>query len=500
LLHRAISGAAAVFRLVAPPRRGTLPGEDGITVSASAKPFRTGQLSGETQLQDAKTGSPAATPALQDKSEGFWPKGWWSIVDYKIGIIPLPVFVILFAVIAGFAVTGKVPSDILMAIVLLSMGGFTCAELGKRIPIIRNIGAAAIFATFIPSFLAYHQLLPASILDSVKDFTKDSNFLYLFISCIIVGSILGMDRGVLIKGFLKIFAPLAAGSVAGGIVGTLVGTLLGLGAHHTFFFVVVPIMAGGVGEGAIPLSIGYSQILHQPQGDLFAQVLPPVMLGSLTAILLSGTLNYVGKKYPHLTGEGRLQPGEHDELELEEEGADDHVDVATVAAAVVTAVTLYLIGALAQRELGFPAPVVMLVIAVFLKLARAVSPSLQVGAFHVYKFFSTAVTYPLLFAIGVALTPWDKLVAAFTLPYVITIVSTVVTIITTGFFVGGWMKMYPIDTAIVTACHSGQGGTGDVAILTAANRMQLMPFAQIATRIGGALTVTVVLIVLSQIS
>jgi malate:Na+ symporter len=173
--------------------------------------------------------------------------------------------------------------------------------------------------------------------------------------------------------------------------------------------------------------------------------------------------------------------------------------VTTVAAAVVTAVTLYLIGALAQRLFSFPAPVAMLVIAVMLKLARAVSPSLQLGAFQVYKFFSTAVTYPLLFAIGVSLTPWDELVAAFTVPYLITITSTVVSIITTGFFVGGWMKMYPIDTAIVTACHSGQGGTGDVAILTAANRMQLMPFAQIATRIGGAITVTVVLIVLTQI-
>jgi malate:Na+ symporter len=128
-----------------------------------------------------------------------------------------------------------------------------------------------------------------------------------------------------------------------------------------------------------------------------------------------------------------------------------------------------------------------------------VSPSLQQGAFQVYKFFSTAVTYPLLFAIGVSLTPWDKLVAAFTLPYLITIVSTVATIIATGFVVGGWLKMYPIDTAIVTACHSGQGGTGDIAILTAANRMQLMPFAQIATRIGGAITVTVVLIVLTQL-
>jgi CCS family citrate carrier protein len=436
---------------------------------------------------------------VQSDADSFWPKGWWSIVDFKIGIIPLPVFLILFAVIGGFAATGPVPSDILMAIVLLSMGGFTCAELGKRIPIIRNIGAAAIFATFVPSFLAFHHLLPASILESVTLFTKNSNFLYLFISCIIVGSILGMDRGVLVKGFLKIFIPLAIGSIVAGVVGTVVGVLLGLGAYHTFFFIVVPIMAGGVGEGAIPLSIGYSQILHQQQGDLFAQVLPPVMLGSLTAILLAGTLNYVGKRYPRLTGEGRLQPGEHDELEFEEDAADDRTDVTTIAAAVVTAVTLYLIGALTQRLFGFPAPVAMLMIAVLLKLARAVSPSLQLGAFHVYKFFSTAVTYPLLFAIGVSLTPWDKLVAAFTVPYLITIVSTVVALVTTGFFVGGRLKMYPIDTAIVTACHSGQGGTGDVAILTAGNRMQLMPFAQIATRIGGAITVTAVLVVLSQI-
>jgi malate:Na+ symporter len=63
-----------------------------------------------------------------------------------------------------------------------------------------------------------------------------------------------------------------------------------------------------------------------------------------------------------------------------------------------------------------------------------------------------------------------------------------------------FLNMYPIDVAIVNACHSGQGGTGDVAILTAANRMQLMPFAQIATRIGGAITVTVVLIILSRVT
>ena len=443
---------------------------------------------------------PAVAPGT---AEPWWPNGWWRIMDLRIGIIPLPIYIILFALLAGFTYTGDLKGEVSIMIAVLVMGGFTCAEIGKRLPVLRNIGAGAIFATFVPSALAYYKLLPPQVEKSVVEFTKYTNFLYLFIACIIVGSILGMDRQVLIKGFLKIFVPLAVGSIAAGAVGTAVGTLLGLGAYHSFFFVVIPIMAGGVGEGAIPLSVGYSEILNQPQGDVFAQVLPPVMLGSLTAILLSGTLNFVGKRYPHLTGEGRLQPGEHDAMDPTREEAVDEkgspLDVGTVAAAGLCAITLYLLGVMCYRLFGLPAPVAMLFLAVVAKLTSAVSPHLQQGGFVVYKFFSTAVTYPLLFAIGVSMTPWDKLMAAFNLPNLITIVATVATLMATGALVGRMLGMYPIETAIVNACHSGQGGTGDVAILTAANRMQLMPFAQIATRIGGAITVTLVLIVLARL-
>ncbi len=474
-------------------------------------PFRPGGANGiggrkDLQMSDVVPTAPELVNISSNSggAEPWWPRGWWKIMDTRIGIIPIPVFVILFALLVGFTYTGDIKGEVSMMIAVLVIGGFTCAEIGKRIPILRNIGSAAIFATFIPSALAYYKLIPPQIEKSIIEFTKYTNFLYLFIACIIVGSILGMDRRVLVKGFVKIFVPLALGSIAAGVVGTLVGTMLGMGAHHSFFYVVLPIMAGGVGEGAIPLSIGYSEILHQPQGDVFAQILPPIMLGSLTAIILSGILNYVGKRYPSLTGEGRLQPAEHDDMDpAKEEVASETggpMDGSTVAAAGLAAITLYLLGVMCHRLFGLPAPVAMLFLAVLAKLTSAVSPHLQQGGLVVYKFFSTAVTYPLLFAIGVSLTPWDKLVAAFNVPNMITIFSTVFTLMLIGAVVGRFLNMYPIESAIINACHSGQGGTGDVAILTAANRMTLMPFAQIATRIGGAITVTLVLITLSRIA
>ena len=250
--------------------------------------------------------SPALTVETGPDTTRFWPRGWWRLMETRIGVVPVPVFVLLLVLAAAFSRLGHVPGEISMALALMALGGFACAEIGKRIPLIRHIGAAAIFATFIPSALVYYDALPKNIVAVVRDFHKTSNFLYLFITCIIVGSILSMDRNVLIRGFLKIFVPLAVGTLVAGCVGTAVGAAMGLGWRQALFFVVVPIMAGGVGEGAIPLSIGYSEILGQPQGDLFAQVLPPVMLGSLTAILLAGTLNAVGKRFPSLTGEGRL--------------------------------------------------------------------------------------------------------------------------------------------------------------------------------------------------
>lgn len=426
------------------------------------------------------------------------PRGWWRIMDTRIGIVPLPVFVVVVAIIWAYVAKGDVPADLTTNILILAAGGFACAEIGKHIPLLKKVGAAAILATFVPSLLVYLGAIPKPLKNSISDFTEQSNFLYLFIGSIIVGSILGMDRRMLIGGFVRILVPILLGSIVAATVGCLVGTALGLGFKHTAFMIVVPVLGGGVGEGAIPLSIGYASLTGGAQGDLLAEILPAVMFGSLAAILMAGGLNLLGKRRPGLTGEGQLQPGEHDVHLTGSDAPRFMPDLQTIGGAVVLAMTLYTIGALVQSWTKFPGPVTMLFLAVVLKLGRLVSPSLEQGAYRNYQFFAQLVTYPLLFAIGVAKTPWEKLMSAFTFAEITTILATVGSLVATGFFVGRFVNIYPVEAGIITSCRASQGGTGDVAILSASNRMNLMPFAQVATRIGGALTVTLALAIVAR--
>ncbi|HBU8522146.1 TPA: 2-hydroxycarboxylate transporter family protein [Klebsiella aerogenes] len=443
-------------------------------------------------VEDIVTVPQTAQKSLKDK--------WWRILDtWKIGIVPLPLFVLAGALIAVDCLNGKLPADIVVMVATLAFFGFACGEFGKRLPWLGKIGAAAICATFIPSALVYYGWLPEIVVKSTTEFYKSTNILYLYICCIIVGSIMSMNRTTLIRGFFRIVFPMVCGEAVGMIVGVAMGYLLGMSPFHTFFFLVLPIMAGGVGEGAIPLSIGYATILHMDQGVALGKVLPIVMLGGLSAVVMAGCLNQLGKRFPHLTGNGELMPDHQSDVGNSLTNAmSGKVDVTTLASGALLAVLLYMLGMLIQKYTGLPAPVGMLFVAVLLKIANAVSPRMLEGSQVVYKFFQTAVTYPVLFAVGVAITPWHDLMSAFTISNLVVIIATVGALVLTGSFVGKKLGMYPIDVAVISCCQSGQGGTGAVAILSAAERMSLMPFAQIAIRIGGALNVALSLLVLSK--
>ncbi|HVJ50585.1 2-hydroxycarboxylate transporter family protein [Desulfitobacterium sp.] len=424
--------------------------------------------------------------------------GFWSTLgNIKIGVIPLPLYVVLAAIIFTASFFGKLPADMVGGFAIIMIMGIFLGEMGIRIPIIKNIGGPAILAIFVPSILVYLHLLNPASLKGITAIMKTDNFLYFYISTLVVGSILGMNRKVLIQGFLRMFVPLIVGTFAAIAGGTLVGMLFGYSIQHTFFYIVVPILGGGIGEGVLPLSLAYSEILKVDQAALIPQLTTAAVLGNVVAIISAGFLKRLGEKKKHLTGNGTLVRGGGDE-ELLKSGTtiNKPIDFSLMGAGILLAVTFYIFGNLASMVIPIPGAIIMIFAAAIVKVLKIMPATIEQGAYHWYKFVSGSLTWPLMVGIGVLYTPLDDVVKLINPAYIAIVIVSVLAMVLSGFFIGKFLNMYPIESALVTACHSGLGGTGDVAILSTANRIELMPFSQISTRVGGASMIVIATILL----
>lgn len=426
----------------------------------------------------------------------------------KIGFIPLSLYIILVLAYLAMTISNIVPeNDMLVSLGIMTVFAYLLEEIGKTIPILKDLGGKVLVVTFLPAFLVYKHWLPQSTVTVVSDFMNNNNFLMFFITLLVVGSIASMNRQTLVKATSRIIIILILCDVIGSLIGTGVGILLGLSAWNVYFFIVAPIMAGGVGEGAMPLSIGYSAILSgMGQNDIFGKILPCVMLGSLVAVLLSGMLKKIGEKYPQLNGQGNLIDGNDEHLE-NLKGSAKPVNIEKTLLAGVVAITIYFVAVyvehLLKSLLGFsiPSPVILLVSLMGAKMLGFIPKNIEEGGNSLYGFTVRGITPPLLFGVGVAKTDWLELIEVFKNPAtIVTIIVTVVAIVATAFIAAKFLKMYPVDTAIAVSCCSGQGGTGALAILAAGDRMELMPFAQVAVRLGGAMTVTFAIFLMGLLS
>ncbi len=411
------------------------------------------------------------------------------LLALRIGPLPLPVYLALCAVTVAAALAGRLPNDIIGGLSVMMLMGFLLGELGSRLPVLKQIGGTAILCLFVPAALVGTNLINPDMLKAVTTTFKTANFQYFYIACLVAGSILGMPHKVLVQGFLRMFVPLFCGTLAAIAAGMLVGLAFGYDLKHTFFFIIVPIVGGGLAEGVLPLSIGYADMLQKPQADLVAMMVPAALVGNVVAIIGSGLLNSLGAKYPRFSGNGMLvRSGEDREL-LTAQNVEHPIELRLLGAGLLLSCGFFILGSLLQPLTGIPGPIIMIISAALLKLVKILPAEMELAAFQINRFMSVNLTFGILVAMGAVLVSWSQLVNAFTLAYFAICTVTVAAMIASGFFVGLWLKMYPVETAIVTACHSGLGGTGDVAMLSASNRMGLMPFAQISTRIGGAIMI-----------
>jgi len=427
-------------------------------------------------------------------------RGLWEwLLDLKIGPLPLPVYLTLCGVTIIAALTGRLPNDVIGGLSVMMLMGFLLGEIGSRLPILKQIGGTAILCLFVPAALVGTKLINPDMLKAITTTFKTANFQYFYIACLVAGSILGMPHKVMVQGFLRMFVPLFCGTLIAVSVGLLTGLLFGYDLKHTFFFIIVPIVGGGLAEGVLPLSIGYADMLQRPQADLVAMMVPAALVGNVAAIIASGMLNSFGMKYPRFSGNGTLvRSGEDREL-LAMQRVEQPIELRLLGAGVMLSCGFFILGSLLAPVTGIPGPIVMIISAALLKLIKILPPEMELAAYQINRFMSVNLTFATLVAMGAVLVSWTQLVDAFTIAYFGICTVTVTAMIASGFFVGLWLKMYPVEAAIVTACHSGLGGTGDVAILSASNRMGLMPFAQISTRIGGAIMIVIATLLMKWI-
>lgn len=411
------------------------------------------------------------------------------IMQLKVGVVPLPLYLVLAVIVFAAAAVGELPNDMIGGLAVIMILGILLSDLGFKLPLLKNIGGAAILSLMVPSFLVFWNVLNPQVTDAVHTLMKTSNFLYLYIACLVAGSITGMNRRTLIDGFIRIFIPMMAGTVAAIGVGVGVGVLLGYSAHRAFFYIVIPIIAGGVGEGILPLSIAFSQILGGESGAFVAQMIPAAVIGNVFAIIGAGILKKMADKNPSITGNGVLVREKGGKKLGGSEYDNEKPNFALMGAGLLFACALFITGSLLSPFVGIPGPILMIFGAALLKISGLLPKKIEQGAYQLYKFVSGTLTWPLMVGLGILYIPLGDVAAIISVPYVLTCASVIAAMILTGFFVGKWVRMYPVEAAIVTGCRGGLGGTGDVAILSASGRMELMPFAQISTRIGGALTV-----------
>ncbi|OHZ03374.1 citrate:sodium symporter [Salinicola sp. MIT1003] len=397
--------------------------------------------------------------------------------------IPLPLFAIATLILILSMATDTIPTGMIGALLVMMILGELMGFIGDRLPIVKSyLGGGAILAIFGAAALVYVQWLPTGVVDNVTQFMKGGGFLNFYIAALITGSILGMDSRVLVKVGSRYALPLICAVLFAALFAIAVGWVMGFSPQDAVVVIALPIMGGGMGAGAVPMSQIYEQLLGQPASYYISILVPALALGNVFAIIIAGLLNGLANRMPSLTGNGQMMPG----VEIEER--ESKPDLSKLGIGVVAALTFFVAGEILGGFIPLHPYALMIILVAVLKIANVVPESINDAAAQWFQFVAKNWTFALLFGIGIAYTDLGQVIDAISITYVLIVFAVVAGAAFGAGLVGKLVGFYPIESAITAGlCMANMGGTGDVAVLSAAKRMQLMPFAQISSRLGGAL-------------
>lgn len=405
-----------------------------------------------------------------------------------------------FALIVGVAAYfGALPNEITAAIAVMFSLAIVLGELGEHIPIWNKyMGGGAVLAFLVCGLLTYFGLVPESVQALSDDWMSGYNFMNYFIACLVVGSLLGLERNTLLKSCVAYMPVIVAGLAASMVFGVLAGMLFGINPIESLVMYVLPVMGGGVGAGAVPMSQVYAQVTGEDAAGFLSFATAIIAIANIISIVGAVGMNLLGELVPALTGNGELvrKKGVTATVEKEEDVAitPDDIGAGIFLIAGFWALSELMAKVILPDIAGVAIPDVawMIILAIVANAFNLIPAHLKAGVQACQHFFADKLVWVQMVGCGITLIDFNQMVAAFSVPSLV-IALFIVGGCALGCAIMGWfVGFYPIESGITAGlCMANMGGAGDLAVMGACHRMNLISYTQIANRLGGAVMLLV---------
>ncbi|WP_192496980.1 2-hydroxycarboxylate transporter family protein [Gulosibacter chungangensis] len=425
----------------------------------------------------------------------------------RINDMPIWWFLAVLATLAVAVYTGNLPGALLGGFaVTLTLGGLL-TWIGTMIPVLRDYGLATLLCTFIPSTIIFLGVMPENVIETVTGFMNDVGFLDFIVAAIITGAVLGMPRKLLIKAGPRFLIPLAGCITLTFVIIGGIGALFGGGFVESMLLIAAPAMAGGIGVGAIPMSEMYAAETGNDVGGYFAQLVAVTALANGVCILFAGVFKGIGSRKPNLFagfyGSGQLMRIEDKNGDLTMPKKKGSANFLSLGKGLLITAVLFSLATVVNAYLPMLHTFAWLIIAAAILKVFNLFPSEFEEAATEWGDLMTSYFVPaLLVGVSIAYINLEEVLVAVTDPIFLLLV--VLCVLVSGLVAGvlGYLlKFYFLEAAVIPGLvMADSGGSGDVAVLSAANLMHLMPFAALATRIGGALTLFITALLVPLLS
>lgn len=430
---------------------------------------------------------------------------------YQLYNLPWYLFAIFAAVILVAAYMGVLPSGMAGCFAIMIVFGTIFNEIGDHTPIVKSyLGGGAIVIIFGCAALNYFHLLPEvlnadgtvkySLMANINSFFKPTGaFLDFYIAALITGSILGMNRKLLMNAAARYFPAIFGGLILAFALCSGLGALLGFGWAKALLLIALPIMGGGMGAGATPLSKIFETSGTMTADEALSIMTPAVAIGNAISIVIAGVIVkiLVSEKW---NGKGQLMQGgtiDPKELEIspEMQAKRDDIKVNNLGLGLLVSCTFFAFGYIVSKIWTSLVPSVsihayawMIITVAICKITDCLPEKIEIACYQWYQFIMKNLTTALLVGIGLCYLDLNAVLESLNITYFLLCLVTCLGAFFGAAIVGKLVGFYPVEAGITAGlCMSNMGGTGDVAVLSAAGRMELMPFAQISSRLGGAI-------------